>query len=309
MQWSGSALLVKPAVARSPRGRALVKNLVSQGAYVVTAGTPIEIASELQARASSGVGVHTLVAIGGDGTVHLALNSIVGSNISLAVLPMGTGNDLARAIGIRSVKDGLKTLDFGQAVPSDIGVIECSDGTKRHYIGITSVGFDAQVNQRANTYRGPSGTLKYLAAVFRELASLAPHNLAITCESTPGVRDASGLHTLVAIGNTNSYGGGMFMCPDASLHDGLLNVTAVDRAARRTLVRVLPTVFFGRHVNHSLVRTYEVNSISISSIASDASHGELVIYADGEFVGRGDVKIAVMPDAISLWQVTSVPSA
>lgn len=309
MNWDHCALLVKPAAARSRKGKALVNDLESRGAYLVTSASSLSIADELTSLNEQGRTISTLVAIGGDGTVHLALNSIVSSDISLAVIPMGTGNDLARAIGIKSVADGIRVLDQGEPVQSDIGLIECADGTRRYYIGITSVGFDAQVNARANTYRGPSGTMKYLAAVFRELAGLSAHNLAVTYQTDLGVRDASGLHTLIAIGNTNSYGGGMFMCPAASLHDGALDITAVSQAARRTLVRVLPTVFFGRHVNHPLVRTDRTTSISISQVRDGSEELSLVIYADGEFVGHGDVTISVKPSAVSLWQVGSGSTA
>ncbi len=289
---TGFALLVKPAVARSSQGSALVSELCRRGAYVVQAHTADDIANELRAR---GPTVHSLVAVGGDGTVHLALNSVMGTSLALGVIPMGTGNDLARAIGIKSVTDGLHALCTGKPSTVDVGEISHSNSKKRYFIGIASCGFDAQVNSRANTYRGPSGTVKYLVAVFRELAALKPHQLSVTLDSV----ERTERFTLIAIGNTNSYGGGMFMCPGASLCDGIFSLTLVKEANRRTLVKVLPTVFFGKHINHRLVETNEAKTVSISPLDM---HQELLTYADGEFVGKGTANFQILPSAIDLWQ-------
>ena len=289
---TGFALLVKPAVARSSKGSAFVSELCHRGAYVVQAHSADDIANELK---SQGSAIHTLVAVGGDGTVHLGLNSVMGTTIALGVIPMGTGNDLARAIGIKSLADGLHALSAGKPSMVDVGEITHSNSEKRFFIGIASCGFDAQVNARANTYRGPSGTVKYLVAVFRELASLRPHQLAISLDSV----ERNECFTLIAVGNTNSYGGGMFMCPGASLRDEIFSLTLVKEANRRTLVKVLPTVFHGKHINHRLVETIEAKTVSIAPLDINQ---ELLIYADGEFVGRGSANFQILPSAIDLWQ-------
>lgn len=299
---SSAALLVKPKVAGSRRGQQLVASLVEQGAYVVQSSTASTIRSELTNLIANNHAIQTLVAVGGDGTVHLALNAISETDISLAVIPMGTGNDLARAIGINTVNDALRVLTVGSATQSDVGLITLDSGEHRYYIGIASCGFDAQVNERANKYRGPSGTIKYLAAVLREIAGLQAKDLVITSTLDSQTKSISEKCTLVAIGNTNSYGGGMKMCPQASIHDGYFDVTKVAQARRRTLLRVLPQVFSGGHVRHPLVTTSRAQVISVSQ--ADPETAPLLIYADGEFVGAGDATFTLMPDHTALWQAT-----
>ena len=157
---------------------------------------------------------------------------------------------------------------------------------------IASCGFDAQVNERANTYRGPAGTLKYLVALAVELIKLNSREFVV---STDGGGKITGRFTLIAVGNTSSYGGGLKMCPTADAFDQHFEVTYVDKVTRRLLVRVLPKVFWGGHTKHRQVTQSVAQKIEIGG-------DEFPVYADGEKIGHGPVVITLHPGAMRVWQ-------
>ena len=283
------AALIKPILWRKPKSRKLIHELKELGVHIVTASTPEHIAAELLELGDSG----RLIAVGGDGTVHLALNSLPNTSWELAVIPYGTGNDFARHLGLKQHQSALQIALNESAQPIDVGLITLADGSSRKFIGVTSCGFDALVNERANQLRGPAGTLKYLAAVFIELANLRPLSLSVTTKTKTLDADFS----LIAVGNCPTYGGGMRICPAALPTDGQFAVTYVAPAKRRTLVRVLPSVFWAGHLKHRLVSTEETAAIAIAGNA-------FLIYADGEYVGVGPAQIEVQPGAVQIVRPT-----
>lgn len=233
-----------------------------------------------------------VIACGGDGTFHLALNALPDLNIPLGVIPMGTGNDFARYLSITKPGHGLSILSECTPVGMDMGTIELQDGSTVRFAGIASCGFDAQVNERANTYRGPAGTIKYLAALAMELASLTSRQLSVTTDEGISRTDD---FTLIAVGNTSSYGGGLKMCPTANAYDQMFEITYVEKVSRRLLIRVLPKVFWGGHTAHRQVTQSVNQKIEISG-------DRFPVYADGEKVGYGPVTITLHPGAMRVWQ-------
>jgi diacylglycerol kinase (ATP) len=285
------ALLIKPAVKQTRSGRKLLATISELGTIELT-GTSI---SELRRELASLQTMHhdlIVVACGGDGTVHLAVNSLPDMQIPIAVVPLGTGNDFARYFGIKNPVEGLRVLSDGCATTMDHGVISLSNGDVRKFVGVASCGFDAQVNERANRYRGPTGTLKYLVALLVELSKLSARELEILVS---GEARRNEKMTLVAVGNTTSYGGGMKMCPTANANDGVLEVTFVSKVSRRVLLSVLPKVFWGTHVKHPLVTQTSCTKIDISGES-------FPVYADGERVGVGPVSVHVVAGGLRVWQ-------
>ncbi len=253
-----------------------------------------EVASlrvEIQELAHSNLDI-AVIACGGDGTFHLALNALPDLNIPLGVIPMGTGNDFARYLSITKPSHGLSILSECTPVGMDMGTIELQDGSTVRFAGIASCGFDAQVNERANTYRGPAGTMKYLAALAMELANLASRQLSVTTDEGISRTDD---FTLIAVGNTSSYGGGLKMCPTANAYDQMFEITYVEKVSRRLLIRVLPKVFWGGHTAHRQVTQSVNQKIEISG-------DRFPVYADGEKVGYGPVTITLHPGAMRVWQ-------
>ncbi|MEI6404404.1 MAG: diacylglycerol kinase family protein [Actinomycetes bacterium] len=290
------ALLVKPAAWNKPRYRRILDQLVADGAHVAISTTSADLRNELKDLLAVVDDELVLIACGGDGTVHFAINACAGLPVSLCIIPMGTGNDFARYLGLKSPVDGVSALQDGVRQRIDIGVIELSDGTRRHFAGVASCGFDAQVNERANGYRGPQGTAKYVAAIFGELRTLRALRLKMHFDDTTVEQQV----TLLAVANTSSYGGGMKICPTANAYDGVFEITCVDEVSRRELVRVLPRVFSGSHVSHPLVTQFTARNVSVSG-------AQFPVYADGERVGLGPVTISIEPGALSVCVVTSRP--
>ena len=282
------ALLIKPVAMRKPKYRQIILQLKNNGAYQVTGHDVQSIRAEIEMLSKDHQDI-TLVACGGDGTVNLGLNSIIDLPVKLAVLPMGTGNDFARHVGLKHLERALATLNDGFSEIIDVGQITFPDGVRKYYAAVASCGFDALVNERANKISGPDGPLKYLASVFGELKDLAPTKLTLRFND----QKLTGRFTLIAVGNTSSYGGGMKITPSADLKDGLFALTIVDQANRKTLVKVLPTVFSGRHVHHPKVSVEQTSTIEIT--------GERYpIYADGERMGFGPATFSVLPNHIQL---------
>lgn len=290
------ALLIKPAAMKKAAHRKVISDLKDSGAIFLTGHDAVSIRSEIESIKAMHSDV-TVVACGGDGTVNLCLNSIVDLDVKFAVLPMGTGNDFARYLGIKDLDDALLVLTAGLSSKVDVGKVTLADGSVKYFGAVASCGFDAQVNEIANQMSGPNGPIKYLAAVFREISNLTSLYLSIKTTDQNLVGD----YTLIAIGNTSSYGGGMYITPAADLTDGKFTVTYVTKVKRRTLLMVLPKVFSGNHVFHPKVAVDETDRIEISG-------DPFPVYADGERLGLGPAKFEVLPARLEVLTTESIYS-
>ncbi|RZQ63976.1 diacylglycerol/lipid kinase family protein [Amycolatopsis suaedae] len=234
-------------------------------------------------------GLDLLVVLGGDGAVHQAVQFCAAHDVALGVVPAGTGNDLARALGVPddplAAADGVvaalaggaaRRIDLGRVGDTWFGTVLCA-------------GFDALVNERANRMSWPSGPRRYDLAILAELASFRTRPLTVLTDDGDLELEA----TLVAVGNTPFYGGGVPICPAADPADGLLDVTLVGRAGRRELLRMLPSLRAGRHVDHPAVRTLRARAVRLDGT-------DWPVYADGEPLGRLPVEIGCVPKALSL---------
>lgn len=282
------ALLVKPAVFESKRFAPLVHDWVKAGAVVLSGHNSTELRAEVTDLVNESQDPVTVVACGGDGTVHLLANAVVGLDVTFAVVPMGTGNDFARHVGLTKANHAIAVAHDGERRMIDVGEIQLPDES-RYFVGIASCGFDAQVNERANTYRGPQGTVKYVIALLAELRALTSLRLRVDADGNSGTHDV----TLLAIGNTSSYGGGMLVCPTADAEDAQFEVMRVAQVNRRTLLRVFPRVFKGTHVTHPAVTMSRASRVELSG-------DEFPIYADGERVGRGPATIRILPGHLAV---------
>ncbi|WP_158842289.1 diacylglycerol/lipid kinase family protein [Saccharothrix deserti] len=282
-----AALLVCPA---SGKGRAArVAGTVAARLRDVVDRLDLHVASSAEGTAESArravaEGVDVLVVLGGDGGAHLAVQACARSATALAVVPAGTGNDLANALGTTSVDDVVTALREGTRRTFDLGRVENGPW----FATVLCAGFDSAVNERANAMRRPAGPRRYDLAILAELAALRPERLVVGTED--GVVEMDAL--LVAVGNTTSYGGGIPVCPDASPADGLFDLTVVAAAPRRTLLRMLPTLRTGRHVDHPAVRTFRARSVRLSGPS-------WVAYADGERLGAVPLTATCVPGALT----------
>lgn len=291
------AVVCNPAAGRGRGARVLdsvVAHWRSRGIAVRTvagrdAAETAQLIDSVVAR-----GVDGVVAVGGDGTVHLALQAVAGTATGLGIVPAGTGNDLAAALGVPehpvAAADAVATaLDAGWARPVDAVRAVLADGTGRWYACVLGAGFDSAVNERANTIRWPAGPRKYDVAVLAELRTFSPLPFTLVLDGVEHQLDAM----LVAVGNAPSYGAGMRICPTAVLDDGLLDVTVLGAVSIATLMRLLPQVYRGTHVRHPAVTTFRAREVSLFSPGVTA-------YVDGERLGPLGVTATAVPGALKV---------
>lgn len=287
------ALLVNPTSAKGRAVRVVepvTERLQHAGNNVRRlTGTDAADAARLAAGAVA-EGVDALVALGGDGLVNIALQAVAGTGTPLGVIPAGTGNDVARSLGLpcRSPLDAAEVVAAGSIRRLDAVCVEGSVGA-RWFLGVLGAGFDSLVNERANRMRWPRGQQRYNVAVLAELRVFQPLPFTITLDDE--VRATRAM--LVAVGNGGSYGGGMRVCPDADMHDGLLDVTVVGPVSKPTFVRVFPKVFRGTHVHHPAVTTHRARRVTLDS-------PDVVAYADGERLGPLPVTCTAVPGAVTV---------
>lgn len=290
-----TAILVNPT---SGKGRSAknapiaIDRLRDHGIDVtVLEGASAEDSVHLAQDAVAG-GVQTLVACGGDGTVHCALQAVAGSDTALGIIPVGTGDDIARALGIPRDDPG-KAADIiaeGHTRQIDYGIVRAADGTKRAFLAIVSAGFDSEVNSRANRMKWPTGQSRYLVATFAELGVYKAADFTITLDgettTMPGM--------MLAIGNGSSYGGGMLVCPNAQLDDGQFDLTFLTKTSKATFIKTFPKVFKGTHVDHPSVRTMRGSTVRVEADGQSA-------YADGEYVGPLPVDVEIVPRGLTVF--------
>lgn len=228
-----------------------------------------------------------LVVAGGDGMVHLAIQTLAGTDTPLGIIPSGTGNDAARSLGLplKSAVDATRIVMSAHYRHVDLGRVEGGEGS-RWFLQILSTGFDSEVNERANRYRWPKGPMKYNLAMLATLPRFTPIQYQI--EDSDGRQNFEAM--LVAIANGPSYGGGMLVCPDAAFDDGQLDLMVLHPVSKARFLTLFPRVYRGTHVLHPRVLTSRSSSLTIS--------GKAVAYADGERIGSLPLRVEVVPSAL-----------
>ncbi len=172
-------VLLNPASGKGRVGRLapeLLEALGSQGdEVVVLRGDSAEHAQQLLAAAVAD-GLDALVAVGGDGTVHQALQHTAGTDLPLGIIPLGTGNDAASALGLTagSPSDAAAVVLDGHARPVDVGHVRTADGVERFFLCVLSTGFDALCTARANRITRAPGNSRYVLATLAELRTFKP---------------------------------------------------------------------------------------------------------------------------------------
>ena len=242
--------------------------------------------------------------LGGDGTIHRHLKTLVAAAIPALIVPMGSGNDFARALGLntfeRSVlawrqfcttRQNVRTIDVGKITPA--GNQRPDDNL---FCCVAGAGIDADINRRANLLprwlRGHGG---YALSVVSGAFEFLPQRISVDFEDAAGNAGAISEPALMcAFANANSYGHGMRIAPNAQLDDGLLDLVFVRKASRARLLTVFPKVYFGAHMTLPEVEHRPVRRLKITS------ETPLDIYADGEFICQTPAEVTVSPQALKV---------
>jgi diacylglycerol kinase (ATP) len=262
-------LLLNPLAARG-RARARIDALL-RDERVELREVPSSAAMTAEARLAATEGLERVLVAGGDGALHHAIRGLAGTDCALGIVPAGTGNDLARALGVPSDPLDAGRLALRAAVrPIDLGRI---DGLP--FACVLGIGLDAEVNRCLSTFRRLPAKLAYAAATLRALASFVPQAIEITSDET----SFHGPVVIAAFANTPWFGGGMRIAPAARLDDGALDLVVVRPLPLPTLVRLFPRVYSGRHLDHPAVHSARLSAARLHSPPS------WIVHADGEAIG------------------------
>ena len=233
---------------------------------------------------------------GGDGTIHRHLGALVRLGLPVLVVPAGSGNDFARALGLRSLRDSLdrwRRFEAGglEARSIDLGLIRPAGSTeKQHYFcTVATCGLDSSVARLAGRMprwlRARGG---YALSLIPAMAGFSAFKLRITSSSG----SVESLTTLAAFANTPYYGDGMRIAPHAKTDDGLLDLCLVHEVNRVKLFCLFPTVYFGQHLK---LREFEYSTMERARLETDSPQD---VYADGEFVCSTPVEICAVRNAL-----------
>ncbi|MGY1722328.1 diacylglycerol/lipid kinase family protein [Blastococcus sp. SYSU DS0533] len=287
-----AAVLVSPAAGR---GRARTVAGAVLGALLEAGVTPRVLDAttrpdaERQAADAIAGGAGAVVAVGGDGAAHAALQVVAGTAIPLAVIPAGTGNDLALALGVPPDPVAAARAAAGDLLAGRTATLDAGRTAGRWWATVLCCGFDSAVTDRANRLRWPRGRRRYDLAVLAELARLRPYEVTLTLDGVARTLPA----TMVAVGNTAWYGGGLRMCPGADCADGQFDVTVVGPVSRRELVRTRPRLADGTHVEHPAVTVHRAARVELSCAGVST-------YADGELVAPLPALTECVPGAFTV---------
>jgi diacylglycerol kinase (ATP) len=253
--------------------------------------------------------VDVILLFGGDGTIHRHLGQLVKLGLPVLVVPAGSGNDFAHALGLGRVRDSLaawrrfcagqdnlRTIDLGVILPlgADAGGAPSTNSQGRsapHYFcSVAGLGLDAAVARRANELprwvRGHGGyALTLVPTIFRFAAF--PMKISIADKGAVWTTRSDRPTILAAFAKTSTYGGGMKIAPRARMDDALLDVCVIGGVDPFKLACLFPTVYFGRHLGVREVEYFQAARVRVETEAP------LDVYADGEFVCRTPLEVAV----------------
>lgn len=237
-------------------------------------------------------GLRGLVLVGGDGLIGLVLQVAEARDLPIGVVPAGSGNDFARQFALPRLPSAAVArvlASEGAPLSVDLGVVSRAGAPDHWFAGGLSIGFDAAINRRANAIRLPLGPLRYHIALVAEIFALRPRRFTVSLNGS----EHSFMGVLCTVMNTRAIGGGIPLAPQASVHDGHLDLVEVASASKLRLLSVLGLLARAKHEPLP-----EVTITRATTIHIDAS--DEIAFSDGEEVGTGPFEVRVAPGALTL---------
>ncbi|HEX7030912.1 MAG TPA: diacylglycerol kinase family protein [Gammaproteobacteria bacterium] len=233
------------------------------------------------AREAANNGADCVAIAGGDGSVFEVVNGLMqaGGRMPLAVLPVGTGNDFAKMLDSPTWQRVCDKLAAGHTMPMDVGVC---NGV--HFANGIGAGFDAKVARIANGIRWLRGDAVYGVALLRTLAF---HHDNPQVRVTTETESFSHRATLLAVANGRVYGGSFRIAPQASINDGLLDVVFAENFTRGQILKLVPRVLRGTHLDLPGVHFLRAREVTVECDVP------LPVHADGEIIGSGTERLEI----------------
>lgn len=245
-------------------------------------------------------GFRKLIAVGGDGTMNELANGIFaqqecpGADISLGMIPVGTGNDWVRTYQIpMSYQEAIRIIRTGHTILQDAGIVDYHKGEKRqsrYFLNMAGLGFDGLVAQKTNDdkARGRGNPLLYLKHL---LSSLFDYTSCQTTIVVDGREIKARLFSLgIGIGQYN--GGGMRQAPDAKTDDGLFDLTIIKEISKWSVIRNVRRLYNGTIKEHKQVESLTGKRISI------VCERPILLEADGESLGHSPLEFDILPQSL-----------
>lgn len=255
-------------------------------------GSPVHAAYLLRKYMKENDQVKVVVVVGGDGTVQSIANELAACSIPLGVIPAGSGNDFARALGIPL--NPKKALEY--ILTGVIKKIDIAQSGNKYFVTVVGIGIDGKIAQTVNhswykkwfnTFR--LGRLSYVISLIHVLFSYQPLTVNIKVdEMEMRFSDV----WLIAVANIPNYGGGMIICPGASYTDGVFDICIVHGISRFEVIRIFPQVFVGKHILHPGISMLQGQEVKVFSDSPMPAHG------DGEMIGETPIEISIRKEAI-----------
>jgi len=231
-----------------------------------------------------------VVAAGGDGMLASLAGTVVAVGGTLGIVPSGRGNDFARMLRLGGDPEGVvHCLLEGEPTPVDVIEVDAGAGSTTVVLGSLYAGVDSLASEIVDRSRRMPSALQYPSAAVRALASYKPVEFHVTVDGRTHVQEAFN----VVVANSGYYGSGMHIAPMADVHDGVLDVVVLPAGSRLSMIRRLPKVYDGSHVELDGVTVLHGSRVEVSAAG-------VVGYGDGERVGPLPLTATVRPGALSL---------
>lgn len=242
-------------------------------------------------------GCRRLVAVGGDGTLNEVVNGLAPDfgRAELALLPSGTGNDLARALGLPDRPDeALAVLAAGHTRPLDLVHLGAAGARSGYFANASAGGFSGEVDERLNAEtKAAWGPLSYLRSAIAALPGLEPYRATLVLE--PGTPEEERLElelVNLVVANGRFVAGGVPVAPQAEPDDGLLDLVAIRAAPASRLALLASKVLLGQHLGDDLVLHRRFRRLEVLSRPAMPTN------ADGETGFETPLRYRVLPGAV-----------
>lgn len=250
-----------------------------------------------------------LVAVGGDGTLNEVVNGFFGENdqpinpaVPIGLLPCGTGSDFHRSLGMKKLKGACRTLAFAKTKPIDLLKVELADQNgqpiSRYAINAVSFGLGGEVVSRVNSWRESlprwlGGFPRFALASLKALKTYQNRPVKVLLEDKPLLeKDVYIFSNFLVVTNGQFAGSGMKFAPDAKIDDGLMDVVMTDNASRWDIIKELPKIRSGAHIQNPKVKIAQSNDVVVQSWPP------MPVEIDGEVAGFTPARLTIKPAAL-----------
>jgi diacylglycerol kinase (ATP) len=299
MRWTA---VVNPVAGRGRAGRVRGELEAELARRDVSVEVPDGAAATAETATAAFERGHGVLVCGGDGSVAAVAGRAATHGGTIGVVPLGTGNDFARHLGIdhRRPLAAVALLDDGRVAPCDLGRVTTADGSTAWFTTVANTGFDAEANRWANEVRWARGPAVYVLALLRTLATYQPGPVRVTVDGVEHETPA----WLAAVGNGRYYAGGMMITPGAEVDDGELDVCVVGSVSRLEFLRRFPRVFRGTHPAVDGIETYRGRAVELDAVGDGRG---LELWASGERVGPLPARLEAVPGALRVLVPAQAP--